>query len=304
MKLEKKEQEMSSKFKTADSKQRERATSDRTARGLSYLNSEFGFVTFQPQDGDNSIRIVPPLGDDPNASLWGLDVWVYYLNGRTYLSPKTFQQDAEDPIFDMFSKVRQEDAEAAKTYKGTKRSLTFIQDMMDDGKLKVWAAPTTVIDEILKVSKNRRTGELIPVEDPKDGRIVFFSKTGQGIQTRYGAFALDSEPCPLSETIADELAHFKDFLIVSSADELREVLANLDKEDSGDGAQPVARTRRDAEPEASQEPAKVEEPKAVAPSQKAPTQQTQAPAPEASSGNDTLKARVAARIAARQKNSG
>jgi len=298
-----------SKFKTADAKQRERAVSDRTARGLQFLNPEMGFETFVAQDGDNSIRIVPPLSDDKDGKLWGIDVYAYYVNGRSFLSPRTFDPNATDPFKDMYDKLKQEDPEAAKAFKGSKRSLTFVLDMMDDEKLKIFSAPPTVIDEILKVSKNRRTGELIPVEDPKDGRIIFFNKSGQGIQTRYGAFSLDTESCVLDDSIADQLVHFRDLLIVPTAEELLEVLANMNTEntENTETSRPTARTRRN--PESQSQPTQEVETEMVDEEIPKTTNRTRVASKEAptaspeptSSSSDSLKARVAARMAARQK---
>lgn len=292
-----------SKFKTADARQREKNVADRTQRGLGYLNGEFMFQTFQPQDGDNSVRIVPPLGDDPHASLWGLDVWVYYLNGKPYLSPQTFDRNARDPVMEKYNKLKQEDVEAAKAFKGTKRSLTFVLDMLNDEELKVWAAPTTVIDEILKVAKNRKNGELIPVEDPKDGRVIFFNKAGTGINTKYSAFQLDTEKTPLDDSIADQLVHFKDLLVVPSAEDLDDILADFNPNAEG-GSRPQARTRRPEE--AATQAAQEDEPVATKARDETPAEKSPPSQLATGSGNspDDVRARVAARLAAKKAASG
>lgn len=315
-------------FKTADSRTREKDVQQRTQRGLQYLNPEFGFQTFQPVDGDNSFRIVPPLADDKHATLWGFDVWVYYLGGRAYLSPSTFDKNAHDPVLEKYNQLKQTDAEAAKPFKGTKRSLTFVLDLNNtDEELKLWAAPTTVIDEVLKISKNRRSGELVAVEDPQNGRVIFFNKTGTGVATRYSAFQLDQAAMPLPPGLADQMCHFKELLIVPTTEELKQVIADMDENGGGDeggsggasGSRPTARTRRpdaneaDTPAESASAPAAqaASAPTATATVAAAPqTQQTQeqpaaapsTPAPTAAGGNssDDLKSRVEARIAARK----
>jgi hypothetical protein len=216
-----------SSFKTASVDQRESQMNQRSQKGLSYVKADIPI--FVPSDGDNQIRIVPPLSDDKHASLWGLEVWAYYMNNRSFLSSKTFDQTVEDPIQNHFFDIRQEaDEQEKKKYRATKRHLMFVLDLNDEKEeLKLWAAPPTLVDGVLNLTKNRRTGELIPLEDPKLGRIVFFTKTGQGIGTKYDGIELDSQPFPLDEALADELDLFENILEVPQASELQAILTKM-----------------------------------------------------------------------------
>jgi len=83
---------------------------------------------------------------------------------------------------------------------------------------QLYDAPMTVNDEILALSKDRRTGELIDVSDPIDGKIVAFERVGTGLTTKYRGFALEDRD-PLMESWLDQAVDFdKVFVIASYAD--------------------------------------------------------------------------------------
>ena len=89
----------------------------------------------------------------------------------------------------------------------------------------------------LGLAKNRRTGELIALEDPEEGVPIFFTKTGQGINTRYTSIEIEKEPFPLDDDLAEDLELFEDMLIVPSSKELQKVLElamNGDNDDDDD----------------------------------------------------------------------
>ena len=223
-------------FKRATAKERESEARKRTVSGLGYVSSDIPI--FKPVDGDNQIRIVPPLSNDAQASLWGLEVWTYFVNNRSYLSSKTFDPQSDDPIMSHFFDIREDNPEEAQKYKGNKRYLMFVLDMnSDEVELKLWAAPPTLVDEFLGLAKNRRTGELIALEDPEEGVPIFFTKTGQGINTRYTSIEIEKEPFPLDDDLAEDLELFEDMLIVPSSKELQKVLElamNGDNDDDDD----------------------------------------------------------------------
>ena len=210
-------------FKRASAQERESESRKRTVSGLGYVSSEIPI--FKPIDGDNQIRIVPPLADDAQASLWGLEVWTYFINNKSYLSSKTFDAQSDDPIMSHFFDIREDNPEESQKYKGNKRYLMFVLDLNNDEvELKLWAAPPTLVDEFLGLAKNRRTGEMIALEDPEEGVPIYFTKTGQGINTRYTSIEIEKEPFPLDDDLAEDLELFEDMLIVPSSKELQKVL--------------------------------------------------------------------------------
>ena len=239
-------------FKTATSKEREQEIKKRSSRGLSYVKGSL--ETFTPVDGDNAIRIVPPLASDKYASLWGVEIWTYFLANRVYVSSTTFDKHPNDPVAEHFFKVRQTDEQEASKYRGTRRHLMYVMDMndADNPQLKIWAAPPTLVDEFIGLSKDPRSGKLVPLEDPQQGRVIFFTRTGQGINTKYTRVQLDSEASPLDESLAEELDEFENIIEVASEDELRSAVqkvqnADDDDDDDDEDSRPVAKTASDDE---------------------------------------------------------
>lgn len=240
-------------FKTATVAERETAISARTKRGLAYVRGDIEIFT--PIDGDNQIRIVPPLAEDKHASLWGLEVWTYYLNNRSFLSSRTLTDEGSDPIAEHFFKIRQAEPEEAKKYRGAKRHLMFILDLNDDTEtLKLWSAPPTLVDEFVRLSRNRRTGQLIPLEDPKEGRPIFFTKTGTGLGTKYTGVEVDSNVFELNEGLANELTTFEKLLDIPNRETLQEALEAIQNDNTTNNEEYQPR-RRESERRAPEETA-------------------------------------------------
>ena len=211
-------------WKTASSEEREKAAKGRTQKGAQYINTDL--AQFTPIDGSNCIRIVPPLADDAMATLWGIDVWTYYLAGKGFLSPTTFDPRAQNIVLEAYKRVKADDPEEAKRLQlgGTRKTILFILDFGDGGKepeLKVWSAPPGLVDEFIRVAKNRRTGKLVALEDPEEGYCIFFDRIGVGKKTEYKGVTLDKEPYPLDESLLDKIPYFTDILVVPDADDLK-----------------------------------------------------------------------------------
>ena len=211
-------------WKTASSEEREKAAKGRTQKGAQYINTDL--AQFTPIDGSNCIRIVPPLADDAMATLWGIDVWTYYLAGKGFLSPTTFDPRAQNIVLEAYKRVKADDPEEAKRLQlgGTRKTILFILDFGDGGKepeLKVWSAPPGLVDEFIRVAKNRRTGKLVALEDPEEGYCIFFDRIGVGKKTEYKGVTLDKEPYPLDESLLDKIPYFTDILVVPDADDFK-----------------------------------------------------------------------------------
>lgn len=123
--------------------------------------------------------------------------------------------------------MRREDPDLAKQMTGSCRTLIWVLDCnkVADGELRLWPAPVTLVNSFLKLAKNRRTGELISIEDPEVGRAIFFEKSGTRLQTRYDSIVLDDGPFPLNPDLVNDLKYFEEILVLNTADEL-EVAVN------------------------------------------------------------------------------
>lgn len=213
---------MSKRLFKSNSETREKYQNFRTANMFAYLNTTLEI--FYPKEGKNAVRIVPKLADDhEQVGLWGMDVWTYYLNNQGWLAPNTFDKSLPDPVMALYNVKRVEDPDFARSISPLKRTIMFVLDVDDGSKLKVWPAPAMLVDTFVPLLKIDRTGEMIALEDPEEGRVVFFIRQGTGRSTKYVSPQLGTEPCPLKIS-ADEVPYFKDILIVPSVKDIQEAL--------------------------------------------------------------------------------
>lgn len=228
------------RWKSAAPDARQQAFDERTRDGVSYIDASV--PQFRPQDGENCVRLVPPLDGDSLGDQWGFNVWVHFINGY-FVCPRSFDRSAICGICAGALQMRREDPDLAKQMTGALRTLIWILDCnrAAAGELKIWPAPTTLINSFLKLGRNRRTGELISIEDPEVGRAIFFEKTGTGLQTRYDSIALDEVAFPLDAGLLAELKYFEEVLILNTTEEIEAgVQAFLASEGAaaGDGSTP------------------------------------------------------------------
>lgn len=165
--------------------------------------------TYKPADGTNLIRILPPTWEDPKH--FAIDIWVHYGVGpddQAYLC--LHKMKGEDcPICEELQRARRdrEGEEYVKSLEPTRRSLFYLVDRDNEKEgVQAWAAPFSRIDQaIVKVSVDRRTNEVLPIDDPDDGYDVSFDRGGKGIGTQYSGVAIDRRPSPLGK---DEWLNF------------------------------------------------------------------------------------------------
>lgn len=229
---------MARRFKTMSDDERDREYSSRLERGLPFIESEL--PQFRPRDGENFIRIVPPLEDDDLAGAWGVDVITHYIEGHGWLlSPKSLDQTDHDPVDDLIRELRKIDPELEDMVKTSRKTVMHILDFNADerdGVLKLWGAPPTLVDDFVKAAKDKRSGRTHSLEDPDNGLPLSFDKTGTGLQTRYSAVQLERDPFPLDDQIVDEIEYFGDVLIVESDEDMRKIIDKiLDGAQSGGG---------------------------------------------------------------------
>lgn len=147
---------------------------------------------FTPNDGDNVIRILPPTWEKPEH--YGLDLWLHYKVGpdeQTYLCLN--KMNGEDcPVCEERRKaVADGDEDYADQLKPKQRVLIALIDRENekDG-VQVWSMPWGVDKDLLSRSVDKKTGEVLALDDPENGYDVEFERTGQGIKTKYIGLAL------------------------------------------------------------------------------------------------------------------
>lgn len=249
-------------FRQVDREERRKAFDERTRSGVDYLKTDL--AQFTPKDGDNCIRIVPCLGTDPwypdRVGTWGLDCRVVFLAGHGYFVVE-IGKGGKTPhtakFADLEREVRKHDPEEARQFRGSRRTVMFVLDLnageVSKESLKIWPAPATLVDDFVRASKNKRTGELIEIEHPEHGRPIFFERVGSGRTTKYQGVQVDQEALPLEQWMADVLPHFEDILVIRAEDDADSAIASYLEGDSGNSQEETdSRTvRRREEPVAS-----------------------------------------------------
>lgn len=160
---------------------------------------------WKPNDGGNRVRILPATWKD--AKHWGLDIKVHYGVGadrQTYLCLHTMKGEP-DPIHEEYqSFVREadpdnkDDAKYLKDLKGTDRVLVYLvdRDAPKEG-VQAWAMPSGLDRDLVKLTTDKGTGEVLNVDDPENGYDVTFEKNGKGVNTKYEAVAIARRSTPL-----------------------------------------------------------------------------------------------------------
>lgn len=147
---------------------------------------------FTPRGGDNIIRIMPPTWKD--AAHFGYDIYLHYNIGSdnsAYLCPDKM---AGKPCPICEERARAEkagDADYASKLKPNKRVLVWMIDRNEakDGPI-MWSMPWTIDRDILKISIDKSTGEMLPIDHPYEGFDVEFERKGTGTKTEYIGIAI------------------------------------------------------------------------------------------------------------------
>lgn len=165
---------------------------------------------WKPNDGDNRIRILPPTWD--KAEHFGLDIFVNYGVGpdrQSYLDLSKMKGEP-DPIAEARDDAKRDlnasggnDKELEQYVKdltSKKRVLVYLVDREHpkDG-VQAWAMPWGMDRDIVKVSVDKQTGEVLPIDHPEDGYDVEFEKKGAGMRTEYLGVAIARRSTPLGD---------------------------------------------------------------------------------------------------------
>jgi hypothetical protein len=207
------------------------------------------FKVYSVKDGANAVRILPPTWDD--AKHYGWDVYVHYQigpqNQQVLCLAKTFNKAC--PVCE--AKLRGDGGPQVKGEKHplapTRRVAMWVMDNTkpEDGPM-IWGCPQTLDTDIVKVSKDRETGQYYLLDHPTDGYVVFFDKTGDQRQTKYLGVSLARRPSSVADNVLDyvERHPLPDCLTIPT---YADVLAIYE------GGVPGGVPEEDVEPEASRE---------------------------------------------------
>jgi len=194
-----------------------------------------GITQYRPVNGDNFIRIIPPK--DP-TQFYGKEVFIHTnigVDGATFLCPLRMY-GKPCPICEYRQKIKSEDpdSELLAELAPRARYLFFVYDVRSEEKIEEglhwFDAPVVVKDNIVSLSKDRRTGEIIDVSDLEDGRDIEFVKVGSGLKTKYEGFKLvPTDPIP--KEWAEGVPDFDEVLLVHDYDKLKLALTGSLEDD-------------------------------------------------------------------------
>ena len=195
-----------SKDKGSKFKYNKRSTKSVEKRGNQSAN-EKDFILkddvnmFKVNDGDNLFRPLPPTWED--AEHYGMDIYVHYgvgADNATYLCRNKMLNEA-CPICEERERADSDgDADYAKELSPKKRVMIYLIDRDHEDKgPQVWTMPWGLDRDICKLSVDKRSGEVMYLDDPEDGYDVEFEKTGTGLTTKYEGVAVARKPSDLGD---------------------------------------------------------------------------------------------------------
>ena len=156
---------------------------------------------FKVADGDNMIRILPPTWPKPKH--YGLDIHVHYGVGpdrQTYLCLHKMKGEACPICEERSAALADGEEKYAKEIEPKRRVLVYLIDRNNEKEgLMAWAMPWTVDRDICTISRDKKTGEALPIDHPEEGFDVMFEKKGQKDRTEYIGMQIERRDSPLGK---------------------------------------------------------------------------------------------------------
>jgi len=281
---------------------------------LSFINAvlleRLGMKQWMSKEESNFLRIVPPLTPD---AYFGFKVHVHFNLGvgkDAFLCPRMMKKE-RCPACERQDELKKAgaDEDVVKSLScWPPRYLFFVIDKKNKETeaegVQLYNAPNSINAEIIGLSKNKRTGELIDISDPEHGKLLVFDRKGKtSTNTRYSAFELQDDG-PLDPALM-EVPDFEELLIMPDLALMRHALGQTTEPAATDKPEservPADQTRtRTRETTATPETVKAPDAeKKVDPPAAPKTETAQAPAAGRPS-IDEIRAKAKARLAAAQ----
>ncbi|AFV81307.1 hypothetical protein F862_gp075 [Vibrio phage vB_VpaS_MAR10] len=198
-----------------------------------------GIKLFKPKKGDNAIRILPATWEDPDH--YALDVHVHYGVGadeeRVLALHEMLGED--DPIREMRMDYEQAgNKEMAKACRPGRACAMWVIDLDNEAEgPQMYLAPPTVDAGIAQVSIDKRSGEMYDIDDPDNGYEVYFTKQGEGMNTKYVGFQISRNPSEVDEEHLDYAIEnpIPDCLVYLEYDEIAKMIDGWEPTPRGKG---------------------------------------------------------------------
>lgn len=153
-----------------------------------------GIKIYSPKPKLNRIRILPPTWPKPKH--YGHDIFVHFGVGAdrgSYLDLDKMKGE-KDPITEERDQLRRSgeaSEEELKKMDSKRRVLIYLVDRDNEAEgVQAWAMPWTVDRDIVMLSEDRSTNEMLNIDDPEEGYDVEFFKEGEKERTKYTGVAI------------------------------------------------------------------------------------------------------------------
>lgn len=160
-----------------------------------------GFDVFKAKGGENAIRILPPTWDEHEH--YGLDVWLHRWIGADNSNYLCLQKmkGKSCPICHAAKEAKDAgEVDEAKKLQPAHVVLCWILDRNEDDNNPILYPMSWTIDrDIAALCHNKKTGKILLVDHPDEGYDITFRRNGEGLKTRYSAFAIERDASPISE---------------------------------------------------------------------------------------------------------
>ena len=190
-----------------------------------------GIPSYRTVTGDNFIRIIAPT---PTGH-YRKEVFIHSkvgANGGTFLCLKKMY-NKPCPVCEYIEQLKAEGGndEQAAELAATRRYLFFVYNVATEETeakgLHWYDAPTTILNGIVGLSKDKRSGKILDVSDPKNGRDIEFTRKGSGLLTKYDSFKL-VENNPIPEEWLKDVPAFDDILLVPTYDQVKKEVTGIE----------------------------------------------------------------------------
>lgn len=170
---------------------------------------EDGFKIFKPAEGDNELRFMPPTWKDPEPDHFGFDIWVHGQVGpdnQQYLCPEKMKGEpcpiCEEQVR-AAKKAKPKDKKAQEYVRSLKPKRKVLCWVIVRGEEKegpqLWPMPWTLDRNFGKRAVDKKTDEVLELDNPDEGYDVSFERQGTRLNTEYLNEQVARNATPLSD---------------------------------------------------------------------------------------------------------
>lgn len=209
--------------------------------GLRYLKSpdDLGAMNlgyFKAEEGDIFLALLP----QPDDPCFYDTIPVHYdigVNKDSFICLTLYGEQC--PVCEYRKKLMNENAhkDVFKQFYPANRNLLFVIDMTNSETIakgvQLYNAPNTVMDEILNLATDRRTGEITDLSDPDTMINVVFRREGKSLKTtKYTGFTTEDRKHQYPEKYLDDVVPFNEIIIEPDLDKMNEAVSGISVEDA------------------------------------------------------------------------